>query len=152
MKSAASKAVINLREVVVTMNWKFWKKDELALPDYSSAFGKSDLGLSSNTGLDLSDHYSPTAGAAPMSSLPPPSTTFGQPSFTPTSSFMPPPSVAPPTMGHEMREDTGVQKELEVIAAKLDTIRAQLEMLNARVGNLEKAQQGSVPPSRRPWY
>lgn len=147
------------------MSWKFWKKDELALPDMNSSFGKGDYGLGTstfgssaagNTGLDLSDHFQQGSSAQGMGTLPPPSSApFGaQPSYAQGSSFSPPPAlITPPSgsMGSEPMEHGSVSKDLEVIAAKLDTIRAQLEMLNARVGNLERGQPPGTYP-KRPWY
>lgn len=137
------------------MSWKFWKKDDLALPDYGSSFGKSDLGLSTNTGLDLSDHFSPGANAA---SLAPQTNSYPGPSSYPPTSFSnssfgsTPPMGAPAMPAHETEPSPNISKDLEVIAAKLDTIRAQLEMLNTRVGNLERNSQGQSGPSKRPWY
>ena len=148
------------------MNLKFWKKDDLALPDFKADLPRSELGLSTNTnlGLDLSSHFEP--GAGQLGGLPPSQSNFGMPpqqSFQQTfpqqaqplgaqSSFMSgQPFTNPVQPAHEEHQQS-VSKDLEVIAAKLDTIRAQLEMLNTRIGNLEKAQQGSVPSTRRPWY
>ena len=132
------------------MNWKFWKKDELGLPELGgSSFSKGDAGFGSTTGLDLSDHFSPS-GAQPgaMSNPAYSSPSFGQNVFTPAPAMIP-----PPTQMHEAERDTGVAKELEVIGAKLDTIRAQLEMLNTRVGNLERVQtQNQQQYPKRPWY
>ncbi len=123
------------------MSWKFWKKDDLALPELSKNDPfKSDIG-----GLDLSNHFEPS-GQMPQSSFQPssPSSFAG---FTPGAP--PPTSYAPPGVPvHEGNND--VSKDLEVIAAKLDTIRAQLEMLNTRVANLE--HQGQGPQPKRPWY
>lgn len=140
------------------MSWKFWKKeDDLALPDLNSFktdFGKADLGLKDNSGLDLSAHFEPPAGQftpPPMPSTPS-QPSFQQPAFSP-STFQqanplpsyPPGSPVPDDNDHTQQH---IQKDLEVIAAKLDTIRAQLEMLNARMANLERDQG----PPKRPWY
>ena len=133
------------------MNWKFWKKDELGLSDLGGF--KSDLGSfggASNTGLDLSDHFQPPG-------TPPAAPTFNQAYPMPPmqSNFTSPPpfSAAPPQPIQQMssideHREHNISKDLEVIAAKLDTIRAQLEMLNSRVANLEKQE----PPPRKPWY
>jgi len=127
------------------MSWKFWKKDDLALPELG--VGK-DLGL--DKGLDLSQHFEPQLGTPP----PLPSTpstfpsgfpqNFGTPSLnSPPPAFQQPEWEAPSTKDH-------VAKDLEIIAAKLDTIRAQLDMLNTRMANIE--QQNRSEPGKRPWY
>ena len=146
--------------LVNIVNLKFWKKDDLALPELSSSsFGKNELGLgstASSTGLDLSDHFQPAAG---MPFQPGPATPSFSPTMTPAmpfsqsqGSFPPPPTGYAPVQEVEQHDKQAISKDLEVIAAKLDTIRAQLEMLNSRVANLERQNQGQQPQGRRPWY
>jgi hypothetical protein len=130
------------------MSWKFWKKEE-SLPDFGSSYGKTDFGLKDPTALDLSDHFQPSAlPPAPAFSptQPPMPSSFSQPSFNPQPSFAPQSFTPPGAPAQE--ESPHIAKELEIIAAKLDTIRAQLEMLNSRVANLERDQG----PPKRPWY
>jgi hypothetical protein len=129
------------------MSWKFWKKDDLALQDFSMP--KQDFSLP-NTGLDLSDHFqpgSPSAFPPPGQQAPMPSaynSSFAAPSYNPAPSFSPIQNATP------VHEDHTSNKELEIIAAKLDTIRAQLEILNTRIANLERSEQQAQP--KRPWY
>jgi hypothetical protein len=136
------------------MSWKFWKKDDLALPDMNS-FSKSELGLKDTSGLDLSAHFEPQTNQFqqfnPAAPAPPP--TFQQQSFQPayptTSAFSPASQpYQPPAQPDEDHTQQHIQKDLEVIAAKLDTIRAQLDMINTRLANLER----EPGPPKRPWY
>jgi hypothetical protein len=141
------------------MHWKFWKKeDDLGLPELggykAEGFNANSFGQQS-TGLDLSDSFQPGNGGggggqfgAPPQQQYPPTNGFGQ-GFTPPAYA---PGVVPPSAGQDLEDhhQQNISKDLQVIAAKLDTIRAQLEMLNTRVGNLERDQNG--PQGKRPWY
>lgn len=114
------------------MEWKFWKKED-GLPDFKD----SALGMDTSQGMpgnapDLSQHFDSSQSFA----QPPPPSNFSTP-------FPSQPFASHPTQNQSEWESPGksaVGKDLEIIAAKLDTIRAQLEMLNTRVANLE--QQG----------
>ena len=138
------------------MSWKFWKKDDLALPDFKSELKGMDLGLpkENSSGLDFSSSFqTPQAPSMPVI---PPAQSFSQQYPSPQSSFPSTPSSFPnqsytPQSMTPVAEDSGnahLQKDLEVIAAKLETIRAQLDMLNARLANLERSGEGP----KRPWY
>ena len=127
------------------MSWKFCKKDDLALPDLKSdySFDKAPAGL------DLCDHFQGAGGSLPPMQN---QTTFSQSYPLPQNNQPFPPGIVQNNTTPFEAEPSGhgVQKDLEIIAAKLDTIRAQLEMLNARVGNLEHQSRSESP--KRPWY
>jgi hypothetical protein len=130
------------------MNWKFWKKDDFALPEMQS-IRHDPFKPEAAGGLDLASHFDPSNASAP-----PPPAPLGQPSsFASMSpgfagSYSPAYAAPPAEPPH-----SDVSKDLEVIAAKLDTIRAQLEMLNTRVANIEHQQnQANQTQPKRPWY
>jgi hypothetical protein len=126
------------------MSWKFWKKDDLALPELSSSFGKESSFGRETAGMDLSTHFDASnqsfAPPPPQNSIPSSFSGYN-PQFT---------QPAAPAPGIPVHDDRDISKDLEVIAAKLDTIRAQLEMLNTRVGHLEQSANQAQP--KRPWY
>jgi hypothetical protein len=124
------------------MNLKFWKKDDLALPELNNSFSRNELGLKSDTALDLSAQFEP----GQQFQAPPMPPQFQTQPFTPST----PPFTPAQTPAFDEPPHNSVNKDLEIIAAKLDTIRAQLEMLNARVANLEQ-HNNQVQP-KRPWY
>lgn len=120
------------------MSWKFWKKDDLALPELTASYPKD----TSMPSMDLSQHFE-----ASSQSMPPPPQMNSMPSSF--SGYTPPQSYSMP-VGQPVQEHTDISKDLQVITAKLDTIRAQLEMLNTRVANLEQTNNQVQP--KRPWY
>lgn len=143
------------------MNWQFWKKGDVALPELSS-FDKPG-------GLDLTGGFEPNHSAnaglpgfgaanqgfgGTQSAFPPPMPqTNSFPSSFNTGSGVSSQSFSPQGYTQQPMEESGhnsVQKDLEVITAKLDTIRAQLEMLNTRIANMERQDQQVQP--KRPWY
>ena len=132
------------------MNLKFWKKDDLALPELSNSYSRNELGLKDTSGLDLSTGFDP----APQSLMPqgmqaPPTPQYSFPSSFSQQAPSYPPTAQAPVFDKEDQSHS-VSKDLEIIAAKLDTIRAQLEMLNTRVAHIEQSQQQVQP--KRPWY
>lgn len=130
------------------MSWKFWKKDDLALPDMNSSFG-----LNTKEGGDLSSSFEPTM--PPMPPMPPSQSSFqpnSQSSFPSsfsqnypqnTQSFSPSQSA---TQLQSIDDHPAIQKDLEIITAKLDTIKAQLETLTMKVAGLEQKNE-----TRKPW-
>jgi hypothetical protein len=120
----------------------FWRKKEEPLPPLGGAPGlglpKDDLGLSPPEGLE-----EPTAagiappgappeipGPAPMpGSEPEPTSPMSTP---PGFRAQPPPPMGPPHM----------EKDFELISAKLDALKASLDSVNQRLANLERIARG----------
>ncbi len=136
-------------------NWKFWERgdQELGLPSMSS----------SNSGLDFAQHYEPPAaepfGASSMPSLPPLSAPGQYPQTNNANSFQPSAfgqmqQTFPPPEEHA-QSSSHSSKDLEVITAKLDAVRAQLETMNLRLSAIEQRlppQTNDPNNPRRPWY
>lgn len=109
--------------------FKFWKKDD----DFSDL----DLGLGDDnqTGLDL-------PSSKPLS--PPERPSFDKLEPSGISEMQAPPmSRAMPMMqqGNSNNNNDLMQKELEIISAKLDTIRASIEALNHRMASIEQKER-----------
>ena len=135
---------------------KFWKHKEEA--------PAMDLGMGSATGLDQGNlgfdqqygqqPYFPT-GVPEESSMAPdqyaqqfPQRQFQQPaqqdSLTPT--FKPPMNMQAPQGAYpQAQQNTGG----ELIAAKLDAIKANLESINQRLANIERMAYGEKQPSEK---
>lgn len=63
----------------------------------------------------------------------------------PPQGYMPPPSFQQPQMdSFQNQQGYRQNKDMELISAKLDAIKAMLENLNQRVANLEKVARGEV--------
>jgi hypothetical protein len=172
------------------MEWKFWKKSDGSDADLSSFSSGSGFGAGfgtegrhgelsgPNTGLDLTQHFdAPQASAfdagSATASLPPlgppgASTDFGQANSAlgaaggmQPSAFGQYNAATPAQANHDASDEARSHKEFEILAAKLDTIRAQMETVNVRLAALEErlsASQGPQPArsadaqARRPWY
>lgn len=82
----------------------------------------------------------------PMETPPPEMPGFGQDQFPPQPSFAPvsePPLAYPQQPPQMAQPATLSSKDVELLSAKLDTIRAQLESLNTRIAHLERIAEGS---------
>ena len=154
------------------VNWKFWERGdtELGLPSLSN-------GSSSASGLDFAQHYEPptadpfASGAQSFGNMNPnipQAPSLGAPSpFTPTPYAPSGQSQSPfqPSAFNQLSQQSLAapdehasalpSKDLEVIGAKLDAIRSQLETMNMRMTLIEQR----LPPQgidaqnpRRPWY
>jgi len=102
---------------------RFWKKKPAPLPDIG---GGDDLGLPPLPGEEGATGYG--AYGAPI-----------EPAGYPPPAWMPTP-VTP--MQHAAYQPVSPQevtnKDLEIISAKLDSIRANLDAINQRLANLER--------------
>ncbi len=132
------------------MTWfdkiKFWKKEpELSLPEAVGApplGGPSDLDRPAPWGGPSADGPSPLGGL-PSEGPPPladaesiPLQGRGQPGFGPAER---------PVLGVTPKPEGGsVDKELQLVNAKLDTIKAVVESINQRLERMEKPQEKEV--------
>ncbi|MEK6822896.1 MAG: hypothetical protein AABY13_03625, partial [Nanoarchaeota archaeon] len=103
---------------------KFWKKKEMSTPSWDAQDFKPKFDLPT-PGME----GPPELGPGGLS--PPP--TLHEPAM-PT--FSAPPMGTPQSQGPS-------RTDLELIAAKLDTIKAQLETLNNRIAHLERIAEGT---------
>ncbi len=115
---------------------KFWKRDddlslgnELAMP--KSAFPQDELGLQS-PGL-------PQAPQMPLSE--PRMESFQEPQ---RSSYSHP-------YAQQQQQYYGSNRDLDLVVAKLDALRATLENINQRLANLERVAYGEEDNKRRGW-
>ena len=107
---------------------------------------KSDLGLGSDTGLDLGamhgehgDSGMPPGGLPPMGSAaghqaPKLEPELVRPSQTPITAPAQPPLAAP---------SGDISKDLQIISAKLDALKASMDSLNMRVHHIEELAKAS---------
>ncbi len=140
------------------MNLQFWKKDEAADPfkDLSDDFvpppptdtpqQPGDFGSQSaslGTGQTMPSLSDASAALSGTGTMPPAPNFNATPDNHPANvGFMPDGDSK-----HEAEKDKLLQ---ELILARLDSIKNQLEVLNQRVSNLEKPQ--GQKQQRGPWY
>lgn len=125
------------------MNWKFWKKDDdYDLPDLSSDFDTPGTG---------NDPLAPPGmpGQPKSSALSTPSNDFSQPD---TSSFDPqnPPQGMIAQPAEQPTQGTDLHNEL--ILAKLEGIKNQLEILSHRMDKLDAQLSKQSQNAKGPWY
>jgi len=139
--------------------------DKLAFWKHKEEAPAIDLGMGSATGLDQGNlgfdqqygqqqPYFPT-GIPVESAMAPdqyaqqhPQRQFQQPgneSFTPT--FKPPMNMPP--QGPQQQQYPSQDRESELIAAKLDAIKANLESINQRLANIERIAYGEKPQEKK---
>lgn len=133
------------------MNLKFWQKDDDPLGDLAKDFP------------DLSGDFSPPADQQlpPMPSFNDPAPGGQDPFANAAQQFSASPDNHPPNMrfapadpgeargdGHAAEKQQLLQ---ELILARLDSIKSQLDVLNQRMTNLEGRAQGR-PGGKGPWY
>ncbi len=113
---------------------KFWKRgddlalgDELAMP--KGAFSQDELGLQS--------HGLPQAPQMPLSE--PRMESFREPPRAYSQPYQQPPQYY------------GANRDLDLVVAKLDALRATLENINQRLANLERVAYGEEESRRRGW-
>ena len=144
---------------------KFWKKDELDdfsdLGDFGMGDDKKDIAKPEPTGVpeasDLGETTPKTsAKETPVTpsfeenvpeGLPRPRSFEESPSM-PSTAEKPSqyPSYQQPLQHAPLTQDS---KDLELISAKLDAMRATLESMNQRLANLERIAQGEQQQKRR---
>ena len=150
------------------MSWKFWKKED----SYGDFKLPSDLGLPrESSGLDLTGNFEagsansafsvPTAPALPplsqsMNDVHPMGSSSFSPQFAPSSNAFTAPSAY---SGHDEEAPRQAPsghsgKDLEVVSAKLDAIKSQLDMLNLRLSTMEQRMGSNTDQGgpRKPWY
>ena len=131
---------------------KFWKKND-------------DMADLSDIKLDMGSEMSaqPDMGAGQ-----PPQDPFSQQQQTPGfNQQQPQPEFGsqPPQQNFDVQPVQGttnfaggagggdMQKDLEIISAKLDALKSSLESINQRLSNIERlAQQGEKPQQKKTWY
>ena len=144
---------------------KFWKKDDM---DDFSDLGDFGLGDDKKAMEDLGkqDFGAPpeeqaSQQAIPGAETPPP---LPQPEATGAEPF-PQPAVHPPEARPQSFSQqypsyqqplqpaplTHDAKDIEIISAKLDALRATLESINQRLANLERIAQGDQQKRRYEW-
>ena len=140
---------------------KFWKKKDPILDYTQDPFGNtpSNLGLSGGTGHDFvgkgMDSTFPQTHQEPDDEFP----TFGMrpPSHEPEpTQFTPMQQPASPNQASQSSNsghmETHLQKDMEIISSKLDTVKVMLEHLSQRLEKIERMaedQQESSSPRRR---
>ncbi len=136
----------------------FWKKKD----DLGDLGKDLDLGKDFDLGKDLSgpnmgpdmglglDSNPPDFGAHQQS---PPlhSPPMGQPSYPPPQNFTP---ISPYPSSQPPYPDPSIitQKNLEVLASKMDALKAMLESINQRLVNIESIARGEQEESSRKRY
>lgn len=134
------------------MKLAFWKKDD-PLKDLAAEFEPpSTPGATTSPDPFAS---SPDASAFPSSTdnaFPSPASSFGSapttqspPPYTPDNH---PSNVAFQSEGPSTQQDSGEDLKFQLILARLDSIKTQLDVLNQRVNQME--EQRNNP--RGPWY
>ncbi len=115
---------------------KFWKKHDDFEDLINQPMPQDNLGLEPKPpGLEEKSPFENLSpGTQPTSQSLPPSPFQTEPT-TPATPFAK--ATAPP----------GPQRDLELISSKLDTIKALLQSLDQRIGNLEKGNQ----PRQKLW-
>jgi len=99
------------------MNWKFWKKDE----DDLATFEK-ELGLGNETGLDTEKPVEESYDR------------LSRPGETPISFEAPKNEYQRNNIPQQSQDNN----DIKLISAKLDTIKAMLDLINQRLNALEK--------------
>lgn len=135
---------------------KFWSKsedeigdlnlDDLGLPGENSAPGTDDLGLPKDSMPGAESSAIP--GVPGQHRQPPkkPDTTTVSADMGPD---MPPGTLSPtPSAPQPQTPRPSAPREMELVNAKLDTIRANLESINQRLANLERIARGD---HEKPW-
>jgi hypothetical protein len=118
---------------------QFWKKKDPF--DYSKLEGGGDLGLGKDTTPGLGG--TPDLGAMPGSSA---TGTYHEPGVTIQGSGyenLKPTELDEPHQGYARPQASQVapqqgNKDLEIVSAKLDSIKAAIESLNLRIQNMEE--------------
>lgn len=112
------------------------KPPELGLP------GEEELGLKPPGGLE----EEPTvAGIAPPGAPPMPHEAPGhmpRPAHEPPEIPTPSPTTAPPGFAPPQPMAPPISKDIELISAKLDALKASLDTLNQRLANIERIARG----------
>ena len=102
-----------------------FKKKEPALPQFDTALGKEhDLGLS--LGEEAESHYPGASSMAP--SMP------GMPSSRPAASEFESQRQAQ----QQFMQPSSVEKDIQILNAKLDALKAILDNINQRLANIER--------------
>ncbi|MFH1649128.1 MAG: hypothetical protein ABIA93_01100 [Candidatus Woesearchaeota archaeon] len=115
------------------MNLKFWKKEE----EFSDPLGKPDaLGLTDPLSTPKSDGFG-SGGMMDHSPFPAQQyeRPFGQPSLT---------------QPQQPQQDS-MQRELQLINAKLDTVKAQLDSLMYKIGQQQVQGQNEESQRKKQW-
>ncbi len=111
----------------------FWKRDELSLGDElampKGAFPQDELGLQS-------------PGLPQMPQMP-----LSEPRME---SFRETPRAYPQPYSQQPQY-YGANRDLDLVVAKLDALRATLENINQRLANLERVAYGEEETRRRGW-
>lgn len=123
----------------VSVNLKFWKKDEDPFSDDALSDLSGDFETPKNT-LSQPDMSSPAA-QDPIGSYTPDSHPENV-SFAPAD-----------TLGTDTTQGQNNTWQYDVIIARLDSIKSQLDVLNHRIEKLEATQQQAQEVrGRGPWY
>ena len=134
---------------------KFWKKKDSL--DFTDPFAGHDAGLG---GGDWGGGLGSDPMGLPQSSIPGmqqpqaeqeyPSFGMKPPSHENASASFNPPSQSSPTYATESTPmGPDVKKDIELLSAKMDTIKVMLEHLNHRLDNLERMAENQESPARR---
>ena len=129
----------------------FWKKDDdLRLDD--------DIGLPKSSSMPHNDLALDTQGLPKQSELPPQDISMENFKNSPERSlggFRDPPQrmMSQEPQPHSMFQQPayGQNKDMEIISAKLDSLKATLESINQRIANLERIAYGEDDSKRGQW-
>ena len=137
------------------------KKDDLGLGDMGQGMGMGpDLGGGMGQGMGpemtgMPNFNDPMAGPDPsfgMQGMPPPDQ--GPGGFSPESmGFERVPSGAQPSYSSQPQTLDGINlgKDMEIISAKLDAIKAELDSMSQRLKRLERIAEGETPQYKDKW-
>ena len=132
----------------------FWKKDELDFDKLAKeAMGKESLGhddpFSSGSSGSSFDHKNPfdTQGSFPPNQAAPFATVANS---APGQAFSAPEEQRRFSSPQMAQQPTGRDREMELLNSKLDTIKALLNSIDGRLGQLEKNTNSSATGKQAP--
>ena len=127
----------------------FWKHEEAPFPKPMETPTELGLGTEHDLGLGLGEPGTPP-GTPEAPSMP--GTQSGMPS--PMLGIPPSPGIpeAPPIPGAPPTQPSTAEKDIQLLSAKLDSLKAILENINQRLVNIERIAQESQESEKHEVY